>query len=326
MLALALLGTALAGCGGGGGADDGRPVAVATAPQLDGLLRELAGDGVRVETVVPATADVHELELRPSQVRSLRAADLVLRPGRGNDAWAREALDQLDVKQVDASAGIPGRQLHWWMDPTAAQRAAATIARELDALDPAGKATRATALRGLDDRLRTLDEQTRACLATVPAGRRAIVTDHDAAGAYAERYGLRVVGTISPGAEPEAAPSAKHIAELEDLMRRERVTAVFPIAPHGSSLAKTVADRGGAVLAEPLWADALPGATHHHDGEGAHDGHAGEAGHEAEATSPDAVDRATPGGATLEAAARLNGEAVAEALGARGSACDALIG
>lgn len=308
-------GVALAGCGSGGSsAGDDRPVAVATAPQIDGLLRELAGKGVRVETVVPATADVHELELRPSQVRALREADLVLRPGRGNDAWAQEALGQLSGKQVDVSTGLPGTQRHWWMDPSLAGRAATQLAGALDELDPAGAAARKPALQRLTSELAALDRDTRRCLATVPASRRKIVTDHDAAGAYAERYGLSVIGTISPGSEPEAAPSAKHIAELEALMTRERVSAVFPIAPHGSALAATVAQRGGAKLGEPLWADALPGATHEHP-------HGDE--HGATETAAPADDAA---GATLQAAARLNGEAVAEALGADETACAALLG
>jgi len=288
--AVALGVAALAGCGGNDTADS-RPVAVATAPQVDGLLQALAGRGVRVQTVVPATADVHELELRPSQVRALRSADLVVRPGRGNDAWAQEALDQIDATQVDASKGVPGTQRHWWMDPTFAQTAAKQIAGALDDLDPKGSGERAKALRSLDTELAALDRQTKACLASVPPAGRKIVTDHDAAGAYAERYGLTVVGTISPGAEPEAAPSAQRVAELETSMRREGVAALFPIAPHGSALAKTIAARGGATLGDPLWADALP-----------------------------------PADPSVQAAARLNGKSVAAALGARDSACDAFGG
>ncbi len=340
-VALAVFGAssvAVAGCGGdstGGGSADARPVVVATAPQVDGLLQSLAGKGVRIETVVPATADVHDLELRPSQVRALREADLVLRPGRENDAWAQEALDQIDAEQVDVAEGLPGTQRHWWMDPTFAERAATRMAKALDEVDPEGATTRAAALKTLTGELATLDAETRRCLATVPAADRKIVTDHDAAGAYAERYGLTVVGTISPGSEPEAAPSAKHIAELEDLMQRERVTAVFPIAPHGSALAATVAKRGGAELGEPLWADALPGATHEHEHEGEehtaaeageteaeHAAHADEAEHGGE-HAEEAKQEAAP---TLQSAARLNGEAVAEALGAKPSACGAFLG
>lgn len=308
----------LAGCGDGSEAGTGKPVAAATAPQIDGMVRELAGSGVEVASIVAATADVHELELQPSQVRALQDADLILRPGRGNDAWAQEALDQVEAEQLDLSAGLPGDDRHWWMDPSAAETAATEVARSLDELDPDGRAERATRLAALVKAFRTVDADTKRCLGTVPATGRRIVTDHDAIGAYASRYGLAVVGTISPGAEPEAAPSAQRVVELVRAMEAQNVAAVFPIAPHGSELSATVAERGGAKLGEPLWADALPGASHEDDHAG-EDDHADEGGNgDAEPADGDAAQ------ATLVDAARLNGHAVASALGATGGACERL--
>ncbi|MEH3053586.1 MAG: metal ABC transporter substrate-binding protein [Patulibacter minatonensis] len=311
---LAASGALLAGCG----ANDttgSKPVVVATAPQLDGMLQELAGSGVTVKPVVSPTADIHDVELRPSQVRALRDAKLILRPGRGNDAWADEALGQVTGEQVDVSADLGGDQRHWWMDPTLALKAATQIKDRLDTLDPSGAGARDAAYAALERELQTVDRETEACLASVPPAKRKIVTDHDAAGAFAERYGLSVVGTISPGAEPEAAPSAQRVAELVKTMRAEGVAALFPIAPHGSALAKTIAERGGATLGAPLWADALPGATHDHGDEDHADADAGTPGaHADEAAS------------TIESAARLNAESVSEALGATGSACRAFHG
>lgn len=305
-LPLAAAAALIAGCGsdsaaaGGGSAD--RPVVAATAPQIDLLLSELAGPGVRVEAVVSPTADVHEIELRPSQARALRDADLILRPGRENDTWASEALDQVDGKQVDVSAGLGGNQRHWWMDPSMAEQAAVTVSKALDELDPDGAAQRAKDLAAVTGKLSTVDAETKRCLATVPAADRLIVTDHDAAGAYAERYGLTVAGTISPGAEPEAAPSAQRIVQLETMMRTRHVKALFPIAPHGSALSPTIASRGDATLGSALWADALPTVA---------DAKAG--GVTIAGSAPDLADAAT-----------LNARSVAKALGAKASACSAL--
>ncbi len=283
------------------------------------MVRVLAGEGVEVASVVAATADVHELELRPSQVRALKDADLVLQPGRGSDAWAAEAVGQLDVRTVDLSTGLSGTERHWWMDPSLAEQAAVQTAVELDKLDPAGKVARAGRLEAFLAELRTIDADTKRCLATVPAADRVIVTDHDAIGAYAARYGLTVAGTISPGAEPEAAPSAQRIVELVRTMKAKGVKAVFPIAPHGSELSSTVAERTGAKLGEPLWADALPGAADDHADE------VGDPGHEEESATEHDAHADSGGEPTLAEAARRNGEAVAEALGAKPSACTALL-
>jgi ABC-type Zn uptake system ZnuABC Zn-binding protein ZnuA len=323
----------LAGCGEQSDEASDQPVVVATAPQVEVLATELAGDGVNVLPVVPATADVHELELRPSQVRAIRDADVILRPGRGNDAWAAEGLDASSGEQVDVAADVAGDERHWWMDPAAVITAATAIAAELDRVDPAGRQERGEHLAELRAGFEEVDKHTKQCLASVPAAERRIVTDHDAIGAYASRYGLDVVGTISPGSEPEASPSAKHLVELEQLMKARGVAAVFPIAPHGSKLVPQLAGRAGAEVGEPLWADALPGAEHEHaheehadegehTGEGEHadeEEHTGkdEAGHadEADATNPAA------GASLLLRAAELNGHAVAEALGASAPAC-----
>jgi zinc/manganese transport system substrate-binding protein/manganese/iron transport system substrate-binding protein len=285
-------GATLIAAGCGGDAAGGRPVVAATAPQIDGMVRALAGPGIDVEGVVSATADVHEIELQPSQARALRKADVIFRPGRANDAWANDALQQVDGKQIDVSQGLTGTQRHWWMDAALDEEAATRIVTELNTLDPAGKAARAARLSAFVGDLQAVDTQTKRCLATVPASKRLIVTDHDAAGAYAERYGLTVAGTISPGAEPEAAPSAQRLVQLERSMLARHVTALFPIAPHGSALSSTVAQRGGATLGAPLWADALP-------------------------TAPNAP--------TLLEAAKLNGASVAKALGAAPSACGSLL-
>jgi zinc/manganese transport system substrate-binding protein/manganese/iron transport system substrate-binding protein len=281
---------ALVACGSD--ASGGRPVVAATAPQIDGMVRALAGPGIDVESVVSATADVHEIELQPSQARALRKADVIFRPGRSNDAWTTDALEQVDGRQVDVAEGLAGNQRHWWMDPALDEEAATRVVAELDKLDPAGKAARTARLKSFVSDLQAVDAETKRCLATVPADERLIVTDHDAAGAYAERYGLTVVGTISPGADPEAAPSAQRLVELERTMLSKHVTALFPIAPHGSALSSTVAQRGGAKLGDPLWADALPTPPHQ---------------------------------ATLLEAAKLNGASVAEALGATPAACGSLL-
>ena len=51
-----------------------------------------------------------------------------------------------------------------------------------------------------------------------------IVVSHDAFG-YLSKYGLRVQGIA--GLSPDAEPSARHIRELQDLIRSDGITTVF---------------------------------------------------------------------------------------------------
>jgi ABC-type Zn uptake system ZnuABC Zn-binding protein ZnuA len=62
----------------------------------------------------------------------------------------------------------------------------------------------------------------------VPPAERKLVTDHDAFGYFAGRYGIRIVGAVIPSQSTQAQPSAGETARLIRLVRREHVRAVFP--------------------------------------------------------------------------------------------------
>src|SRR3954468_23096568 len=93
-LALVLLVCSLAavGCGSSGAGASGRPVVVATTTQVGDFAREIGGDRVDVRTLLRANADPHEYEPRPSDVRTVGQADLVLRSGGDVDDWLDRVL------------------------------------------------------------------------------------------------------------------------------------------------------------------------------------------------------------------------------------------
>ena len=65
-------------------------------------------------------------------------------------------------------------------------------------------------------------------LRAVPRAQRKLVTDHDAFGYFARRYGIHIVGAVIPSLTTQAQPSAGETAKLIRLVRREHVRAVFP--------------------------------------------------------------------------------------------------
>src|SRR5204862_7678352 len=77
-------------------------------------------------------------------------------------------------------------------------------------------------------RLRALDRGIAACVSNVPAAQRKLVTDHDAFGYFAARYGIEVVGAVIPSQTTQAQPSARDTARLIAVVKREHVKAIFP--------------------------------------------------------------------------------------------------
>jgi ABC-type Zn uptake system ZnuABC Zn-binding protein ZnuA len=146
---------------------------------------------------------------------------------------------------------------HWWHDPRNAEAAVRAIRSALTAADPRNAgAYRAHAAAYLA-RLRSLDAGIRACLAAIPSARRKLVSDHDAFGYFAHRYGIAIVGAVIPSQTTQAQASARDIAALVKLVRREHVRAIFPERSLSRKLAQQIARESGATSDEALYGDAL---------------------------------------------------------------------
>jgi ABC-type Zn uptake system ZnuABC Zn-binding protein ZnuA len=83
------------------------------------------------------------------------------------------------------------------------------------------------------------------------------VTNHDAFGYFARRYGIEVLGSIIPALTTAAQPSAGDVRRLVAAIRREGVTTVFPESALNQRLEDAVARDAGAKVGEPLYADTL---------------------------------------------------------------------
>jgi ABC-type Zn uptake system ZnuABC Zn-binding protein ZnuA len=92
---------------------------------------------------------------------------------------------------------------------------------------------------------------------TVAPTQRKLVTDHDAFGYFAARYGIQVVGALLPSQTTQAQPSAGDVARLGEQIRRERVKAVFPESSLNPKLAEAIARQTGARSDFTLYGDTL---------------------------------------------------------------------
>jgi ABC-type Zn uptake system ZnuABC Zn-binding protein ZnuA len=178
-------------------------------------------------------------------------------------------------RAVDLGAGRPvvlpgesgGTDPHWWHDPVNARYAVERLRDALVAADPKAAAT----LRGnATAYLQRLDSVTRGvadCIDQVPRAQRRLVTDHDAFGYFARRFGIRVVGAVIPSQTTQAQASAADIAGLVRLVHREHVRAIFPESSLSPKLAEQIARETGARADYTLYGDTLgpsgsPGATY----------------------------------------------------------------
>ena len=91
----------------------------------------------------------------------------------------------------------------------------------------------------------------------MPAADRKLVTDHDAFGYFANRYGIQVVGAVIPSQTTQAQPNARDLTDLANLIKREGVKAIFPESSLSPKLAQTIASQTGASANYTLYGDTL---------------------------------------------------------------------
>ena len=270
----------IGGCGSG---SDGGGTIVATTPIAGDLTASVAGDEFEVRTLLAANTDPHEYEPRPDDIEALAGAELVIASGGDIDGWIGDAIEDSgsSADLLVLSDEIPhelhgehaheedeahteeeaheGEELdpHWWHDPRNAAAAADQIAEALAGHSPDDASAIERRATDYIEEIEALDQGIAKCLAQVPPSERKIVTDHDAFGYLAERYGIEVVGTVIPALTTEAQPSAGELAELRETIEREGVRAVFPESSSSEGLAEVISAETGTDTGSVLFGDSL---------------------------------------------------------------------
>ena len=249
------------GCGAAG-SSDGKPEVVATTTQIGDFARAVGGDAIDVHQILQPNTDPHDYEPRPADVQAAAGARLVLVNGDDLDVWAKKVVEEAGGHPavLDLGTKVPvkrGSDPHWWHDPVNAQAAVSAVHDALVRADPGHRATFARNAAAYLRRVRALDAAIRACFTRIPASDRKLVTDHDAFGYFARRYGIDVVGAVIPSQTTQAQASAGDVARLDALIKREGVRAVFPESSLSPKLAQAIARDTGATARYTLYGDTL---------------------------------------------------------------------
>ncbi|MFQ5554333.1 MAG: metal ABC transporter substrate-binding protein [Acidimicrobiia bacterium] len=254
-LGLALVGVACTATSGppGSGSPEGRSLEIVTTTTVLGdVARNVVGNDGTVEVLVPIGVDPHEFTPSARQIAAVREADLVIANGllleeRLADVLESIASDGANVLTLgdlvdplplgeDAEGALDP---HVWFDPLRMADAARVIAAELDVVAP-GVPWSARA-ESYAAELLAADAAIVEVLESIPAGRRKLVTNHDALGYFADRYGFAVVGVVVPGGSTLSEPSSATLADLVETIARENVTVIFAEQTESVALAEAVA-------------------------------------------------------------------------------------
>lgn len=253
---VAVLALALGACAGGTADDGGALDVVASFYPLEYAAERVGGGAIEVDGLTPSGVEPHDLELAPSQIRALAAADLVVYAGRGFQPAVEDAVAGLDeARQLDVLEGaelLPGvegqeedglvEDPHVWLDPARMADVAERIATRLGEIDPANAETYAANAAEFRRELSDLDGDFEGGLRSCRS--RAFVTSHAAFGYLAARYGLEQVSVA--GVDPEAEPSPRRLADVARFVADHDVRVIFFEELASPDLAETLARETGA--------------------------------------------------------------------------------
>jgi ABC-type Zn uptake system ZnuABC Zn-binding protein ZnuA len=248
---------ALAACSPSGGSPTaGSSVGlkvVATTTVFADLVRNVGGDRISVDPIIPAGAGPEDYEPKPDDARKLADADLIVSNGVGLDDF----LDDLIEAAGEGSAArlVLGEGLetimvegeanpHFWLDPSiVADHYIPAISEKLVELDPAGADVFEANATAYATQVRQLDDANRAKIEGIPVENRKLVTFHDAFPYFARHYGFEEVGVILENVGQE--PTASELAALVETVKGAAVKAVFSEAQFSPDLSRTLAEEAG---------------------------------------------------------------------------------
>ena len=257
-----------------------RALEVLTTIKPLGFIAAAITDGVsEPEVLLPTGASPHDFSLRPSDIRSINSADLVVWVGPELEGFMAKPLaahphvltltqvegmalfnygtqdshdshdhDEHDAnKPGDHEEGHEGHHHegvdpHIWLGPTQAKVIAEAIAGELGKQDPANQARYAANLAAFDAKVDAIDK--------VIAGQMKVVNQkgyfvfHEAYGYWERHYGMSSKGHFT--VSPERRPGAKTLVDIRKALEEKKASCIYAEPQFSPAVIESVARNTGA--------------------------------------------------------------------------------
>ena len=194
---------------------------------LESFCHKILNDNSLTHSLVPRNGELHHYQLSAQDVVRLNQSKLVIGFSPDSEAWLE-----------DWEKSSPGRHVIWlahkgkervvpahgWTDPKLVKAMMKRLKDEM----VAAKIPVQIDDKQLVEEVDAVDEELSKLFMMIPAGKRAIISQHPNLEPFAERYGLKVVGTLLASPSAEAADtSARHYSSLLKSIRTNDVRAVF---------------------------------------------------------------------------------------------------
>lgn len=267
----------LTGCGSAPKSNDSALKVLASTTFLADITRNIAGDRISVDSLLPVGADPHAYQAAPSDVAKIAESDLLILNGLEYEHFIEPLLENAGGERlmIEATAGLSPRKdagsehgvdPHMWLDPNLVVTYVENIRDGLIQVDVEGTQIYKANADAYIAQLKDLDKWIVEQVNTIPAERRLLVTNHEAVGYFAERYGFEVAGAVIPSLSTDAGTSAKELAALIEVIKTSGAPAIFLGEVENPDLANQIAAETDVRVVDNLHLESLtvgaPAATY----------------------------------------------------------------
>lgn len=264
--------------------------AVATVGMVGDFVKNIGGDYVQTTTLLGPGTDPHLYKATPSDIRTLRDADIIFASGLHLEGKMEDVLRDLAKTKpvIFVTDSIPRDRLivasdsaggsqhitydpHVWFDVSLWSLTTSAVETGLGTLAPNPQTPEWAEAIGvfqanantLRQQLTKLDEEVHAAIDTIPKQQRVMVTAHDAFKYFGRAYSVEVLGVQGISTESEA--SLQSINDLVRTLVDRKIPAIFvesSVSPKNiESLRQGAASKGHTVkIGGELFSDAMGAA------------------------------------------------------------------
>ena len=265
---------------------------VVTTPMLGEFVKQVAGDSVVLDVLMPAEADPHTYDPSPQDAAKIADADIVLYVGIKYETSSLlklientastnatlleigEEIDPIEFKDGEHDHGNHddhdeeghegheghdhgSEDPHFWFDPVRVAMAVEVIKDSLVSLDPANSSTYEANADNFISELTDLDAQVKELIESVSEDNRKIVTTHESLGYLEARYGIEVFATIIPTLSTADEISPSQIADVIDVIEDNNIKVLFVESEAPSIYSETVTAEAGITAVTGLYVETL---------------------------------------------------------------------
>ncbi len=244
-----------------------KPKVVATASMIWDMAKNIGGDYIDIQCIVPIGGDPHIYEPIPKDAKMVSSAQLVLKNGLTFEGWLDELIENSGTKAriVTVTDGINPIQSdaalhnaadpHAWMDASRAYMYIKNIKTAFSDLLPQHKEVFEKNYEDYLTQLQELDAYILQKIKSIPTDKRILITSHDAFQYYGRRYGIRLEAIL--GISTDAQAQTSDIKRINKVIRESNVPAAFIESTINPKLLQQLATDNNISIGGKLYADSI---------------------------------------------------------------------